>query len=75
MSTPLDAIEAAVRANIAEDHPGQLVIGWAVVAAVTDPDENLNVYEVITPKGQPAHHTVGLFSIGTNNMITGGDGE
>ena len=71
MST-LDTLDAALRAHMAEEHPGQLVIGWALVASTTDEDDDVNQYDTVTPAGQPAHHTVGLYRIGIENVLTTG---
>lgn len=68
--TTLDTLDAAVREHMATEHPGQLVIGWALVAATTDEDDDVNQYDNITPTGQPAHHTVGLLRVGIDNVFS-----
>ncbi|QCB93311.1 hypothetical protein, partial [Cellulomonas shaoxiangyii] len=70
MSTT-DDLDAAVRQHMAAEHPGQLVIGWALVAATTDEDDEVNGYDNVTPVGQPAHHTVGLLRVGIDNVLNG----
>ena len=73
MST-LDQIDAAIREHMAQEHEGQLVIGWAIVAATTDEDDDANRYETVAPEGQPAHHTVGLYRLG-QSLVEGTWGE
>ena len=73
MSDTAEALDAAVRAHWAEKHEGQLVIGWAIVAATTtEVDESTN-YDTDAPDWQPAHHTLGLFSIAKHLVLDAGE--
>lgn len=63
MST-LEDLDAAVRAHSAQERPGQLVVGWALVVATTEDDDEYSRYDTVTPASQPAHHTLGLLSLG-----------
>lgn len=73
MSDTLSDLDNAVAAHFAEKHPGQLVIGWTVVAATTVEGEDANAYDTDAPDWQPAHHTLGLLRIGQELVLSGGD--
>lgn len=75
MSATLEQIDAAIREHIADEHPGQLVIGWAIVAATTTDDDGANQYDTIAPDCQPAHHTIGLYRLGQVLVVEGGGDE
>lgn len=72
MSDTAEALDAAIRAHFAEKHEGQLVIGWAVVAATTTEDDESHAYDTDAPDWQPAHHTLGLFRLGMNLVLSAG---
>ncbi len=67
------ALDDAIASHFAEKHPGQLVIGWALVAATTIEGDNGHSYETDAPDWQPAHHTIGLLRIGQELVMTGDD--
>lgn len=73
--TTAAALDDAVRAHFADKHPGQLVIGWAVVAATTNDDDGFTSYDTDAPDWQPAHHTLGLLRLGMDLVLNGGDQE
>lgn len=65
-------LDNAIRAHFADKHPGQLVVGWAIVAASTNEADDGNDYDTEAPDWQPAHHTLGLFRIGMDLVLSGG---
>lgn len=67
-----EALDAAIRAHWADKHEGQLVIGWAVVAATTTEDDLSTNYDTDAPDWQPAHHTLGLLRIGQQLVLDTG---
>lgn len=70
-----DDLDTAVRNHFAEKSPGQLVVGWAIVAATTTEDDTLNQYDSDAPDWQPAHHTLGLFRIGMDLVLNSRDDD
>lgn len=65
------AIDAAVRAHIADEADGQLAVGWALVVARTNVRDDGHDYVVEAPEWQPAHHTIGLLRLGTDMALQG----
>lgn len=74
MSTA-DNLDAAIRAHFAEQHPGQLVIGWAVAVATTTEDDQATNYDTAAPDWQPAHHTLGLLRLGQHLILDQAEDE
>lgn len=69
------ALDDAIRAHFADKHPGQLVVGWALVAATTNENDAYTSYDTDCPEWQPAHHTVGLYRLGIDLMLNGGEAD
>ncbi|WP_127572776.1 hypothetical protein [Georgenia faecalis] len=67
--TTLDALDAAVRAHLADENPGQYVTGWALTTATTTESDDATDYDTECPAAQPAHVTLGLLDIGKTLVL------
>ena len=74
-----DAVDDAIRAVMADQNPGSIVTGWALVISSVDPRwAGSTVYAYPTAQDQPIHTTIGLLAMGDNahrREIGNGDDE
>lgn len=65
----LTDLDTAVRAHLADQHPGQYVTSWVIATASTTDDDSFTDYDTDTPTGQPAHVSVGLLDVGRTLIL------
>lgn len=59
-----EALDAALKAHMADERPDALVTGWAAVAAYITDEPDSDHYAVVKLDGQMNYSTIGLLEVG-----------